>query len=409
MAMSDTQPTRVTLAVAAATDPGLEPDKQINEDAYAEKDLPVGHLLVVCDGMGGHAGGKEASEAAITAILETIEAAPGDSEPGPTLKAAISRAGKVVYDIGGPVTNKLRPGSTAVALLCHAGGTEVAHVGDSRAYLIRNSQIDPITRDHSMVQEMVDAGVLTPEEASRHPEANKITRALGMSATVDVELRSMPIAHRPGDYFLLASDGLCDLVPPRDILRVVLESENAGRLDLVCKKLIAKANDRGGHDNITVVIARVVDCPYCQEQESPKTVVDLDAPPGDILEQGFGQVPTGGIHTTVVDDVPPWSATQGGVPQSSDQSRHWANDASRRSCPGSEAKRELARRRLPWLVVGVFLIAVGLLIAFVSVLYASIASRSTSALDIDSSPADGGWSVVAAGSLDCQKLGSRSS
>src|SRR5205823_9030521 len=104
-----------------------------------------------------------------------------------------------------------RPGSTVVAVLVHAGGTEVAHVGDARVYLVHQGQIVQITRDHSMVQEMVAAKILTPAQAAVHPEANKITRALGIEDDVEVELRPRPVVHVTGDAFILCSDGLSDL------------------------------------------------------------------------------------------------------------------------------------------------------------------------------------------------------
>ncbi|MCL2822868.1 MAG: hypothetical protein FWD57_02655, partial [Polyangiaceae bacterium] len=123
--------------------------------------------------------------------------------------------------------------------------------------------------------EMVDAGILTAEQASRHPEANKITRALGMAASVDVELRPTPMAHQKGDIFLLASDGLCDLVYPPDIASVLARVGDNVTLALACKQLVALANARGGHDNITVVLGQIVDCPPCEEAR-PRTVIDED-------------------------------------------------------------------------------------------------------------------------------------
>jgi serine/threonine protein phosphatase PrpC len=162
--------------------------------------------------MGGHTGGREASETAIRTILEHVRAAPpGDPAPR-VLEAAIAAAGRAVHAVGGTAPQELRPGSTCVALLVNEDGTDVAHVGDSRAYLVRPGAIQRLTRDHSMVQQMVDAGVLAPEDAAHHPEANKITRALGMSAEVEVELAPEPVPLAKGDTLLLATDGLTDLV-----------------------------------------------------------------------------------------------------------------------------------------------------------------------------------------------------
>jgi len=248
----------VALAVAFKTDPGLAPDKQVNEDACLEASLPAGHLLLVCDGMGGHASGREASQLAVATILREMQQ-PSALLPGIALQHAIAVAGRAVFNLGGPAQNRLRPGSTCVALLVHAAGTEVAHVGDSRAYMIRDGQIYALTKDHSMVQQMVDAGVLTAEEAAVHPDANKITRALGMAAEVEVELRPAPVGHAPGDVYLLATDGLCDLVSPQEMLSVASKALSVRGLAFACEQLVALANSRGGHDNITVLMAQVTE------------------------------------------------------------------------------------------------------------------------------------------------------
>lgn len=248
----------VALVVASKTDPGLAPDKQVNEDACLEAPLPSGHLLVVCDGMGGHASGREASQLAVGTILREMQQ-PSALPPGVSLQRAIAVAGRAVFNLGGPAQTRLRPGSTCVALLVHPGGTEVAHVGDSRAYMIRDGQIYALTKDHSMVQQMVDAGVLTPEEAAVHPDANKITRALGMAADVEVELRPAPVGHAPGDLYLLATDGLCDLVTPQEMLSVAAKALSVRGLPFACEQLVALANSRGGHDNITVLMAQVAE------------------------------------------------------------------------------------------------------------------------------------------------------
>ena len=278
------QPNSVTLRVASCSDPGLDPDKQVNEDSFIYSHLPIGHLLLVCDGMGGHSGGKQASELAVRTIVSDLEAtAPTTSPTAPAmaLKAAIEHAGQLVYALGGEGTNVLRPGSTTVAVLSHAGGSEIAHVGDSRGYLLRGGTIHAITRDHSMVQQLVDAGVLPAHEAIHHPDANKITRALGMKPTVKVEVRATPIAHQPGDIFLLCTDGLTDLVTPEELLATTLQGKQTRGLDFACHQLIALANSRGGHDNITVVLGEIVDCPACVEAQA-KTIVDSsldDHPP----------------------------------------------------------------------------------------------------------------------------------
>jgi protein phosphatase len=210
--------------------------------------------------MGGHYGGQEASRRAITTIFEQIALAPAEL-PAAALKFAVEIAARRVYELGGPADNKIRPGSTVVAMLFHDHGVDVAHVGDSRAYVIRSGQIYPLTRDHSMVQAMIDAGFITEEQAIGHPDANKITRALGMKPEVEVEVRPEPMELFPGDLLLTASDGLTDLALPKDILGATRQALASGGLAHGCEQLVRMANDRGGHDNITVQLVRVVATP----------------------------------------------------------------------------------------------------------------------------------------------------
>lgn len=244
---------------AQASDAGRDPNKQVNEDACGYAETKFGYLCVLCDGMGGHYGGSEASRTAIKTIFEVIEQTPAAVDPRAALKAAIEEAGRRVYQLGGPAENRVRPGSTVVAMVLHDGGVDVAHVGDSRAYVIRSQQIYPLTRDHSMVQGMIDAGMITEAQAIGHPDANKITRALGMKPEVEVEVRPEPMELYPGDVLIQASDGLTDLVLSADILGCTRQALASGSVDHACKMLVQLANHRGGHDNITVQMVRVLE------------------------------------------------------------------------------------------------------------------------------------------------------
>jgi protein phosphatase len=237
---------------AERSDPGRDPDKQVNEDFCGRLETRFGHLCVVCDGMGGHASGREAAELALTTIFETFGQAPDDTAPSQVLRAAIEQASLRVYGMATSEVALGRPGSTVVAILLHGAGTEVAHVGDSRAYYIHEGRISRVTRDHSIVQELVDRGLLSLEQAPQHPDANRITRALGMGPDVEVEVRPQPLAHVAGDAFVLCSDGLCDLVQDSEILAIV-GSEPA---EQAAAKLVDVANARGGHDNVTVIVLR---------------------------------------------------------------------------------------------------------------------------------------------------------
>ena len=246
------QPNTPAVELAVRTDPGRDPDKQVNEDAAAHIECTLGLLAVVCDGMGGHAGGKEASELAVKTILEVIQAANEKTQPRDALRVAIEEANRRVF--GMPTSEGgYRPGSTVVAILAHAGGAEVAHVGDSRIYLAHAGAITQITKDHSMVQEMVDRNIIKAEDAAKHPDANKIMRALGIAKDVEVDVRPEPIGYVTGDVFILCSDGLSDLVTAGEILDMA-GSRPAAQ---AAGQLVDLANARGGHDNITAMVVRM--------------------------------------------------------------------------------------------------------------------------------------------------------
>ncbi|EYF04314.1 protein phosphatase 2C domain-containing protein [Chondromyces apiculatus] len=292
--------THLKIEFAQASDPGRDPNKQVNEDSCGYQVCRLGHLAVLCDGMGGHQGGREASRTAITTIFEQVEQpAPGTS-PAMVLKAAIEEAGRRVYQLGGAPESRGRPGSTVVAMLLHDRGVDVAHVGDSRAFVIRAGQIYPLTRDHSMVQGLLDAGMITEQQAIGHPDANKITRALGMKPEVEVEVRPEPMELYPGDILLMSSDGLTDLALNNDILGCVRQALSSGSLDHACQMLVQMANNRGGHDNITVQMARIVETgsrPMTLPGEPADTVVA--APPS---MQGDAVAKT---HTGATSHAPP--------------------------------------------------------------------------------------------------------
>jgi serine/threonine protein phosphatase PrpC len=245
------------LLLGQQTDPGRDPNKQENEDALAYQETHLGHLLLVCDGMGGHSAGREASHLAVSTILAELSRAPQGSDPGEALAAAIREANRRVFAMGS--ADHGRPGSTCVAAIIHPMGVDVAHVGDSRAYLLRAGQLWPLTRDHSMVREMVDAGLLRPEEAQGHPDSNKITRALGMDAEARVELRSERTLQQAGDLFVLVTDGVTDVVRDTDLQAMGTVAAETGQLPQFCGQVVQLANARGGPDNITILAASVVE------------------------------------------------------------------------------------------------------------------------------------------------------
>lgn len=243
------------LIIAAQTDPGCDPAKSVNEDAYVASQNACGTLLAVCDGMGGHEGGRVASTTAIQVLQSLMETAPADGASVRFLRSIIETAGRAVHALGAPDDDEHRPGSTCVALLFGRGIQVVAHVGDSRAYRMRDGTFERLTNDHSVVNDWILAGIMSPAQAHDHPDAHRITRALGMSAQVVVDVRELPELHKD-DYFLLCSDGLTDLVADDEIAHI-LGDLNQPDLNAKCSALIDLANIRGGHDNVTAVIVRV--------------------------------------------------------------------------------------------------------------------------------------------------------
>ena len=241
---------------AERTDPGRDPDKQVNEDACGHRETRFGHLCVVCDGMGGHAGGREAAELGAGDDLRGVRAgARRRRRRREVLRDGASKRRAAACHVMRTERGRRsgRPGSTVVAVLVHARGTEVAHVGDSRAYLVHEGQIFRLTRDHSMVQEMVDRGLLTPQQAAHHPDANRITRALGMAAEVEVERApAAACTTSRATRSCCARTGCSDLVEDAEILAIVGSEPPAQAVG----KLVDLANARGGHDNITVVVLR---------------------------------------------------------------------------------------------------------------------------------------------------------
>ena len=237
---------------AQRSDPGRDPEKQANEDACMRRETRVGQLCVVCDGMGGHAAGREAAELAISTMATTFDRARDGADPSEILRTAIGDANRAVHDMHTDEVAFGRPGCTVVAVLMHADGTEVAHVGDSRAYWVRGDRLTRMTNDHSIVQELMDRGLITPQQAARHPDANRITRALGMASEVEADVQPSPVVHAAGDSFVLCSDGLTDLVDDEEILAIVVRDAPADAVG----HLVDLANARGGHDNTTVLVLR---------------------------------------------------------------------------------------------------------------------------------------------------------
>ena len=260
--MSPEQNNRFEIEAAGATDVGMK--RRLNEDVVV---LDTGNeLYVVADGMGGHAAGEVASKIATDEIVRAYET--GVSEADETwpehwasslsavanhiMDAIISGHHKVTEEMNNDAD--LKGMGTTVVVAVHPPGEAklvVCHVGDSRAYRLREDALSLLTRDHSWVHEQVTAGFLTEEAARTHPLKNVVTQALGGSSEPKVEVLETGI--EDGDLYLLCSDGLNSMLTDHEIAGFLLEG---GSLDEICANLIEAANQRGGNDNISVVLLR---------------------------------------------------------------------------------------------------------------------------------------------------------
>jgi len=235
-----------------------------NEDRYLAD--PALGIYVVCDGMGGGNAGEVASTLAVETVHAHLQAVRpnddrmatrSDANLSPSthrLATAIRAANEVIHEASWTNPSYAGMGTTIVAAYLSKNLLSIAHVGDSRLYLIRNGQIDVLTADHSWVAEQVRQGLMTEDEAERSSKRNIVTRALGIERVVDVELGEMPIRH--GDRFLLCSDGLTRGVRPPEILCAV---DTASDAEQSSDRLLAMANDAGGDDNTTVLLLSLFD------------------------------------------------------------------------------------------------------------------------------------------------------
>ena len=247
------------LVFAAATDVGRM--RTNNEDSY----LSSQPVAAVADGMGGHSAGEVASAIAIEELTALRDRGPWENETAATddLKQAILRANRRIREMAAGDRRLNGMGTTLVALLEDGDMVHVANVGDSRGYLLRQGELSQVTVDHSLVQELVDDGRLSPEDAERHPQRSVITRALGIDPEVEFDLFTYKL--QVGDRLLLCSDGLSDVVEPAQIRKVLLRVPSAQR---AARELVTVANAHGGPDNITVIVVDAVDEATAEAQEA---------------------------------------------------------------------------------------------------------------------------------------------
>ena len=237
--------------------------REHNEDMIGS--TPDIGLMVLADGMGGYNAGEVASGIAVQIVTDLatdganreerdeIEPHSGMMRQSIVLRDAVYRSNKIIYQTAHSQTHCEGMGTTIVACMFCDNKVSIAHVGDSRAYRLRDGQLEQITADHSLLQELVDRGFYSEEEAQRSTNRNYVTRALGVEPTVEVEVHEHDVL--PGDIYLLCSDGLSDMVEDEDIHLTISTFNDS--LDVVGQQLVDLANDHGGRDNISVMLAQV--------------------------------------------------------------------------------------------------------------------------------------------------------
>jgi len=237
--------------------------REHNEDAIGS--VPEIGLMVLADGMGGYNAGEVASGIAVQIVTDLakvgadreerdgIDPHSGMMRQSIVLRDAVYRANKIIYQTAQSQTHCEGMGTTIVACMYYDNRVSIAHVGDSRAYRLRDGRLEQITLDHSLLQELVDRGFYSEEEAQRSTNRNYVTRALGVEPVVEVEVHEHDVL--PGDVYLLCSDGLPDMVEDDDI-HLTISTFNAS-LEVVGQQLVDLANDHGGRDNISVMLAQI--------------------------------------------------------------------------------------------------------------------------------------------------------
>ena len=230
--------------VVQLTDTGRQ--REANEDSYFSR----APLFAVADGMGGAQAGEVASRMAVEAFERVGDEV--DGSPEELLRRTAQEANREIFDLAQGDTSRSGMGTTLTAALVHGAEISFGHVGDSRAYVFRDGKLKQITNDHSLVEELRRQGKLTRDQAAEHPQRSVITRALGPEPQVQVD--TMTFSARASDVFLLCSDGLTTMLTDEDVATIVAGDDN---LQMVARRLIRAANDRGGRDNITVVAFRL--------------------------------------------------------------------------------------------------------------------------------------------------------
>jgi len=246
------------LEIASITHPGMV--RSHNEDSIAT--APEIGLAVLADGMGGYSAGEVASGIAVAMVTaEMKKALASDAASDLNSKTAealiaqqSARANAAIYQAAQTQPRYSGMGTTLVVSLWYDNQMTVGHIGDSRLYRMRGEKLEQVTRDHSLLQEQIDSGMITKEMARYSQNKNLVTRAVGIDPEVDAEVHSYPV--QKGDIYLLCSDGLSDMVSDEDV-QLTLSSLQAN-LPLAAQQLVQQANDNGGRDNVSVILVRVI-------------------------------------------------------------------------------------------------------------------------------------------------------
>jgi protein phosphatase len=263
-------------------------------------------LFVIADGMGGAQAGEVASQLAVEQFEQGL---PGDGPSEQRLAEAVQRANHVIYELSHTDASRAGMGTTLTAAYLDSDHVAIAHVGDSRAYLLHDGELSRLTEDHSLVEELLKKGKLTEEEALEHPQRSVITRALGIEPVVEVDTWSYLV--RPGDIVLLCSDGLTSMIAEGAVQRVLVETPT---LRAAAERLIDEANEAGGRDNITVILFRVEEVGDGDLLDEPTTVSHEPVLPADAAE---GRSDAVGAVATSAPPTSPRSA-RGAAARSSD-------------------------------------------------------------------------------------------
>lgn len=287
------------LAVYGISDVGL--NREHNEDSISW-DIDLG-LIMLADGMGGHNAGEVASDMAVSAIHDALldvltpdMLAANVIQCEDAVRESVVYANEEIHEQAHARIECAGMGTTVVLTLFHDNSITYAHVGDSRIYRIRNGLLKQITQDHSLVQEMVDNGYLSEEEALMSTSRNLITRALGIAPEVEVDVKTEKLEEE--DLYILCSDGLSDMVNDSDILKLV--TEYRPNLEMAAEALVNQANENGGSDNISVVLVAMHEAfsderglPPGASQEIEAETDEQNTAKDDIVQQDADDVPKG--------------------------------------------------------------------------------------------------------------------